>query len=603
LRHPKELFIVTLMTAAMLAVVSDGVAPAVSGATASGTTNIVTAACNNTFNGTKFPLQYRIVGTPSVSPVAAGGSFTVDWNVTGIASAGFLNGVYAALGAPTEIPITVDKLTIVPMSGATGAAVQAGFGPPADPFVIPEPASTPVEDDVEIPLGTVTGSYTAGASGAILFTIDGNAWAPTDTLPAGVPESAWHGTPAVLTDSGKKSFTTASLFGGIIAPSLICMAGQWTQGGTVAAPTFGPPLLAATGFQCMPIDGAAGLCPDTPTSTTAPPGSSTTSGGSSTTSGSSTTTGSSTTSSSTTTTHATSTTSSSTTTTHPSSTTTTAHGSTTTTSPSGSTTTTSPAPPLTGTTTYHTDCVDSLVGQHNVLTYEVTATALSKVATGEKITLYDQTWTITVPETLVATLKGLLGDSFEATITVSVNGVNTDPAKWTSPPITATLTVPASGPLVSVLHPADAVFTATGGDASFTLAGASTKVSIAGNPVTLDCTPTDGTVGHSTATKFKRAAATLPPILTVTVQALVGGTTTTTSRFTTSTTATGFTTLPVSGATSTTAAAARVLGTSLPRTGASAAAIWAEILTALLLFELGLLIWAFGEWMFNRELR
>src|SRR3954452_7200910 len=191
LRQPKELFVVTLMTAAMLVVVSNGVAPGVSGAVAPGITNVVTAACNNTFNGTKFPLQYRIVGTPSLNPVTAGASFTVDWNVTGLASAGFLNGVYAALGAPTEIPISVDKLTIVPMQNATGEPVQAGFAPPAAPFTIPEPTSTPVTADVEIPLGSVTGTYTAGASGAVKFSIDGNAWSPTDTLPAGVTESAW----------------------------------------------------------------------------------------------------------------------------------------------------------------------------------------------------------------------------------------------------------------------------------------------------------------------------------------------------------------------------------------------------------------------------
>src|SRR4051794_8949440 len=136
LRQPKELIIVTLMTAAMLVVVSNGVSPGVSSAASSAVTSTITAACNNTFNGTKFPLEYRIVGTPSVSPLPASGEFTVEWDVTGIASAGFLNGVYAALAAPIEVPITVDKLTIAPLSGVSGAAVQAGFGPPDEGFTI-----------------------------------------------------------------------------------------------------------------------------------------------------------------------------------------------------------------------------------------------------------------------------------------------------------------------------------------------------------------------------------------------------------------------------------------------------------------------------------
>jgi hypothetical protein len=220
------------------------------------------------------------------------------------------------------------------------------------------------------------------------------------------------------------------------------------------------------------------------------------------------------------------------------------------------------------------------------LTYKVTATAPSRATTGETIKVTNQEVVVTVPETLVTTLKGLLGTSFDSEATVSIGASNTDPASRTSPPITATVAVPATGDLVTTLHPADASFKVTGGDAAFKMTAATTKVTVQGQPVTLNCVPT-------TADKLFTVVVTGPPVSTTT-------TTTATTIRGTSTTVVG-----AGGVTTTTAASGnsgtQVLGTQLARTGVNGPVLWAQILTGLLLFELGLLVWAWGEWLFNRR--
>ena len=192
------------------------------GAVASTTTDDVPVACNNTIQPQKFPLSYHVVATPSATPVTTGSTFTVQFDVTLDASAAFLNGVYTSPLGATAIPITESKVTIAPLSGATGAPVQAVM---ASPITIPAPASVPVTTGTSIPIGKVTGSYTAGAPGTALFTITGNSWAPADSLPQGVTEAGW--TPAgTLTATGSKTFTHAAFpfFGSTIArPVAIAM--------------------------------------------------------------------------------------------------------------------------------------------------------------------------------------------------------------------------------------------------------------------------------------------------------------------------------------------------------------------------------------------
>jgi hypothetical protein len=227
-------------------------------------TQLVAAACNNTFAPTKFPLDYRITATPTKARVESGESFDVTFTVTMIATASFLNGVYELLG-PVEIPITSNRVTIGPAVGVTGTDVQSVM---PGTFAIPAPAALPVAVAAEVPIGNVTGSYTSTTSGAIAFRVVGNAWDPTDTLPDGVNEPGWTGAGAnaVLTASGSKSAARASLAGGVVQPWLVCMGGAWTQG---SDGDWAPPFTAGA-FE-IAINDITPSTTTTTTSTTSPP--------------------------------------------------------------------------------------------------------------------------------------------------------------------------------------------------------------------------------------------------------------------------------------------------------------------------------------------
>ncbi len=244
-----------------------------------------TVACNNTFNGTKFPLQYIVDSTPSANPVVQGSTFTQSFHVTAVAAASFLNGVYAAVGV-TALPINPDTVTITPVANATGPDVSVGISsiPPAPaPFTIPKPSVVPVTADVNIDLGTVVGTYTAGtAPGPATFSLKGDAWGPTDTIPpaANQTEPGWTvvGSTKTLTVSGTQTYETTSIAGGLIKATVLCMGGSWTA--TPSTPT--PPrtvtnahttnasatLTAATGAFTAADVGAAITGPGIPAFTT-----------------------------------------------------------------------------------------------------------------------------------------------------------------------------------------------------------------------------------------------------------------------------------------------------------------------------------------------
>ena len=80
-----------------------------------------------------------------------------------------------------------------PLANATGPDVSTGLsaGAPPATFTIPAPAAVPVTSDVNINLGTVTGTYTAGtAPGPATFVIKGNAFAPSRSVTNGVTTTA-----------------------------------------------------------------------------------------------------------------------------------------------------------------------------------------------------------------------------------------------------------------------------------------------------------------------------------------------------------------------------------------------------------------------------
>ncbi len=232
--------------------------------------DVVTLACNSTLQHPKFEFAYQVIAVPSASPITAGLAFDVTFDVTAVVSAEYLNSLYASLslaGQPAgAIPITEAAATVAPLSGATGPAVQIKLiGTRAAPIVtIPAPTTLPVTSGFSVPLGAVTGSYTADASGTASFTFVGNAWAPAlaspptaaDVLPPGVTEPGWIGSltgppTAVLTPTGSLTRTRLSLVNGLVTPHLLCMGGNWTSAPPIPPaldPTLGAPLLPDVGF-------------------------------------------------------------------------------------------------------------------------------------------------------------------------------------------------------------------------------------------------------------------------------------------------------------------------------------------------------------------
>lgn len=536
-------------------------------------TDTVALACNNTFNASKFPLEYRVVATPSANPVAPGATFTVSFNVTVIASAGFLNAVYTALGQVSAIPITADQATIVPASGATGAAVVAKL---TSTFTIPKPAVTPVTVGQEIPLGSVTGTYTAAATGPITFQFEGNAFAPAigataaDPRPSGVTEPAWTvaAGKSTLTASGLKTYTTASLLSGLVKPSLVCMPGSWTQGGTVAAPTFANPWIPPTKtFTQLSIGTPSTTAPATTAPATTAPA---------TTAPATTAPGSTTPGSTAPATTAPATTAPATTepgTTDPGTTTPVSEPTTTTPTTDPATTTTVPTEDITGDATYSVQCKDSLVQSTYTLTFDGVITAPSPVAAGQSFTIIDQSWDITIPDDLATTLRGVLGADFDADITVTLNATNASPAKATSSKVTVPISLGDAGPALITVDVPEVTFMATGaGPIDISFGGSITEVSIGGTPAQLTCG------APSSPESMLRVESYGTPVATTTTT-VAGATTTSVS----------------SGAGGGGGGGGGAGGGSLGNTGSPLENTWLEIFAALAVLQVGIWLWAVGS--------
>lgn len=531
--------ILATLTASTMALIGTAGATPAQGPTAAAApiSATVETACNNTFSPTKFPLTYNITATPSASPVAADAPFTVDFDVELVASAGFLNGVYDLLGA-VEIPITQNKVTIAPMAGATGAPVQAVM---AAPFTIPAPSSIPIASGVTVPIGSITGSYTA-TSGTASFQILGNAWAPTDTLPSGVTEAGWIGSAASvgLTTTGKQTYAQASLANGVIKPYLVCMGGSWTPSGE----DYVPPLVPATGFAQIPITG---------TSTSTTTSSTTTSTTTSTPTGSTTTTSTPT-------------------------------GSTTTTTsvvPTTSTTsTTLPGPSeteVTGTARYAAECTNDVTPDVYPLGFEITGTTATNVRSGDVLTVVDQTWKVGIPGDLLGLAASVAGkDSLDALASTSLSGTNTDPRVGSPAPVAAKVgpIVTDGGvtqPLTVTLRPGDVRFVATGGNAEFRMAETTIAVELSeALTINLTCTPASG------SDPFVVAAVSGPPVPTTTTPGPTG------------------TAAPAGSGTGGTGGAgtSTVASGTLARTGADSRMLALQVLAGLLLLQLGYLVWS-----------
>ena len=556
----------TIVTALLLAV--SAISP-FSGTTALavplGSNDIVLGACNNTFQPIKFPLEYDIVARPSANPIAPGSTFTVDFDVTVTAGAAFLNGVYKVLAATvgvSAIPIAAAQATIAPLTGATGAAVVAKL---AGTFTIPKPATIPVTADVKIPLARVTGTYTADQTGDVSFTLRGNSWMPTIPAvvgPPAVPEVAadpmpdtpqvfgW--TPANLAPpakplrltvgAGDQTYTKISLVSGAVIVYLVCMGGNWTPTPPVVVgdnPTFDAPLIPPVGFAKFAI--STGPPITDPSGTTLPPA-----------------------------------------TTQPPVTTapvTTAPGTTAPATTAPATTapaTTIPSAPVTNTATYTATCTNDVTPDASEMTYEITATSQSPVAQGSTVTITNQVWKATVPESLVTLLKPFLPGGLETTSTGTFTVTNADPGEVDTAPLLSSSPWPESGPMLAINNPADVSFTATGGDMVVAYGGSVTEVDIPvgdGIHATLTCVPTGAVPALFTISVPGDSPETTAPATTAPATTTPGG---------------------GGGGGVTTTSVVASLG-QIPRTGSNSSVLWVQLFGGLLIMQLGIMMWSTGQ--------
>jgi hypothetical protein len=210
-----------------------------------------------------------------------------------------------------------------------------------------------------------------------------------------------------------------------------------------------------------------------------------------------------------------------------------------------------------------------VTADHSALVYQITATAQSPVVKGTTITLTDQEWKVTVPEALVTTLRPILPGGLDATSTGSLSATNAAPAKLDLAPVQALTAIPASGELVTVIHPADVSFVAAGtGDVVIAYAGSVTSVDIPSLFITakLTCVPSGAS----------------PALLTVKLQGPTVATTTTVAS---------------AGPTTTRPLPAPVLASSgqIPRTGSNGSTLLVEIFGSLLIIQLGIMLWSAGQ--------
>ncbi|WP_421119599.1 hypothetical protein ACE2AJ_19880 [Aquihabitans daechungensis] len=201
----------------------------------------VTTACNNTFQPTRFALDYEIDSTVT-SPVDGGGdaeliypgdAFTVEFDATVNISATFLNGAYGIIG-PQAVMITNNQVTIGALYGATGSNVVINN---TTDVPIPQPGSlydiTYTSGDTTI---TTTGDFT-GQEGANVYDSTGSFTAGATIASVTSPTEAELSLPA--TGSGTASGGDASRVWDFLTTDLPLSIGTGT--GTFTAT--GPPTI------------------------------------------------------------------------------------------------------------------------------------------------------------------------------------------------------------------------------------------------------------------------------------------------------------------------------------------------------------------------
>ena len=384
-------------------------------------------------------------------------------------------------------------------------------------------------------------------------------WTPKQTGPPSVPLKLTVG-------AGDQTFTKISLVSGAVVVYLVCMGGTWTPTPPVVAgdnPTFDAPLVPAAGFAKFAISNGPPITD--PSGTTLPPATTqppvTTAPG----------------------------------TTAPGTTApgTTAPGTTSpgitipvTTAPASTVpATTVPSAPITATATYTATCTNDVTPDASTLTYSITATSQSPVDKGSKVTITNQEWKASVPDSLVTLLKPFLPGGLETTSTGTFTVTNADPGEVDTTPLLSTAPWPDSGPMFATIHPADVSFTATGGDMVVAYGGSVTEVDIPvgdGIHATLTCVPTGDVPALLTIKERSAAPGTPAP-----------GTTAPATTAPTNTTPAGGGGSGGGGAVTTTSVVASQ--GIIPRTGSNSSVLWVQLFGGLLIMQLGIMMWSTGQ--------
>lgn len=196
--------------------------------------------------------------------------------------------------------------------------------------------------------------------------------------------------------------------------------------------------------------------------------------------------------------------------------------------------------------------------------FTLKATGPRRATSGSNIVLTNQSWSATVPSSVLTTAinLGLLapGDIVHAVVSPNVKGTNTDPADNHAADVAISvgpIQVDANGdalPATTTFGVSDLTYRATGGDATFAMSTTKMLITIGALKITFTCSPT----------------APIPVILTTVVTGPQLPTTTTTTE----------------------AAAVLAATTELPRTGPDSRTLWIEVVTGLLLIQVGYILWS-----------
>lgn len=174
----------------------------------------------------------------------------------------------------------------------------------------------------------------------------------------------------------------------------------------------------------------------------------------------------------------------------------------------GSTTTTTAAPgatEVTGTKAFVTSCKNNVTPDLSELTFAITGTAPTQVTAGQPVTLSDQSWTVSVPASVLNTGLGLgllnIGDSVAGTVTPSLFATNTVEGTRKLSPIAVQIgpiqddgsasVPPKAKPASTTFAVPDTTWTSVGGTVGYGLGDTAIEVAVGPLKVSFTCTPKD----------------------------------------------------------------------------------------------------------------